>query len=161
MNSWHSRITLHSPATFGACCFMFVAAKAVSLWIVAIVASSEGGEPLHAAWVALLCLLPASLLEAGALVTGFRLARCFMVGPSLGVQVQIHARNLGALLYLCFIASCIGLFATGWILDLGMAVAAPVLAPLAPVAVASGALRLLAKSVHQGAQYESEVQATI
>ena len=158
---WNDRLPMHSPATLVLGGMLLGTAKILSVWVVAQACASAGTDPVRGAAVAAMALAPSAFLEGLALWCGYGLARRYMAGPSLDRTVQAKARQLGAILYLCFLTSGIGLLAAGWILDLGMAVAAPVLAPLAPVAVAAGALRLLASSVRRGAEFEDDVSATI
>lgn len=140
---------------------MLAIAKAVSIHVIAFAAEAPGTTYGEAAGVAVAALAPAAALEAAALWQGFRLARNFLAGPSLDGAVRDQADTLANLMYACFFASALGLLGAGYALDLGMAVAAPVLAPLAPLAIASGVLKLLSASVAKGAAYEEESRNTI
>ena len=158
---WKDRLPMHSPMTLALGGALLLTAKCLSVWVVAQACAQDGSDPVKGAIVAAVALAPSACLEGLALWCGFALARRYVSGPSLDGTVQEKARQLGAILYLCFIASGVGLLGAGWMLNLGLAVAAPVLAPLAPVAVAAGALRLLATSVRRGAEFEDDVSATI
>ena len=158
---WHEVMPMHSRWTVAAAAASMLTAKAVSVWGVALTYQLAGGDPLHAALVTALALAPATVCEGAALLSGHRLSRHFVGGPSLDSDVQSEARNLGNKVFMSLVACVLGVFATGWILHLGAAVALPVLMPLTSGAVATGSLRLLASSVRKGAEYQEEVQATI
>jgi hypothetical protein len=137
---------------------LLVSAKLVSIWIVAGAYAQGGGDWWAAALVSAAAFAPTAALELAALATGYRFARRFLGGPALDAGVEKDADTLSKLLYACFFASSLGLLAVGYILGQGLAAAAPVMAPLAPLAIASGALQLLASAVRRGAALEEEAR---
>jgi hypothetical protein len=140
---------------------MLVATKVLAVWVLAQTFSLNGGDFYQAALWSALLLAPSAVLEVMALYSGWRLARGYVEGGIFDQDLRAQAKRLSYLLYFSFFAASLGLLAAGYLLDLGMAVAAPALAPLAPLAVASGAVRLLTIIANRGAELDEEAKLTV
>lgn len=154
-------LTMSCPATLAVGGAILAAAKALSVAIIADAYAATGGEWWLGAAAAAAAVAPAAAIEAAMLTAGYRFARRSAAGPAFDARSEREVERLAVLSYACFFAAGLGLTGAGWLLGIGMAVAAPVLAPLAPLAVSAAVMKLLAAALRKGAAYEDELKDTV
>lgn len=144
-----------------ALCGLLIVSKGVAVWALASASSLQGGDFGEAALIATAGLLPSICLEIASVVYGFSIARRFKFGPAMGADVERSTWVLSHLIYGCYFASMLGVFGIGSVLGLGLAIAAPLLAPFTPMLIGSGVLFVLTSALSRGRELEAEVAGLV
>ena len=140
---------------------LLLAIRAACLRVVFQEALRDSTDPYRAAFVMLICILPMTILEILTVVHCYKLGALYRHGQLLGTRAWHSADRICRLIYATFFAGAIGLMGAGYFLDMGIAVAAPLLAPMAPMMLGAGAIRLLCRAITDGAGLRGEVEKAV